>query len=175
MSTIYELRPDVDYQWLTFCRESDFEVLQRFRGGSIRNEWTPLRVVPITEPQFRDLPAGDFPTLGASPVFSEHALEKLSDMLPAYGEVLPLKSEEGSYYVYNVLSVIDALDEGRSKLVRFTGGRVMTIEEYIFVPERVRGTAIFKIPQQLTKVFVSDEFVKRVRDAGLVGFKFVEL
>lgn len=170
---IFGLRPDVEaYQWLTFPRENDFLVSQELRGTPVRDRWEVLSVTPLKDDLSDNALSGDFPTLGTIPVFSERAVNSLRDLLEANGEILPLTSADGSYSAYNVTTVVDALDEVRSKVTRFRDGRVMEILEYAFLPQRLGGLTIFKVPQILSNVFVTDVFVSRVREAGLVGFKF---
>lgn len=174
--TVYELRNDVEgYQWLTFPKEADFTVTEKFTGTSLRAGWERLRVAVIEDDlSFEALPS-DFPSLGTIPVFSERALEALTDLLRDNGEVLPLTSDHGSYYAFNVTTVIDAIDEHRSTVQRFRDGAIMEILEYEFVSERVQDRTIFKVPQLLSDVFVTDIFVQEVRRAGLVGFAFNEV
>lgn len=49
----------------------------------------------------------------------------------------------------------------------------MSIDRFMFRPDRIRGHPIFKIPQlPRAFVFVTGDFVDRVRVAGLRGFDF---
>lgn len=173
---VYELKSDVEnYRWLTMVREEDFDALTSFDGTLVGAAWKPYTVEPISD----DLNAGrslsDFPTLGTVPTFSQRAVDTLLDVLVENGEVLPLTSEAGNFYAYNVTLVVDALDEERSETKRFqSSGRIMRVIRYEFYPERLAGLSLFKVPQLATE-FVTDAFVRRVREADLTGFDFREV
>lgn len=146
-----------------------------FNGRPLAAEWKTLRITAADEDDATaELP--DFALLGIVPVFSLRAMDALLDMLRAAGELLPLRHPRAEYVAFNVTRVIDALDEARSTILRFTDGNVMSVSRYAFLPERVRGLPILKIPE-LPKayVFVSEDFVRRVSEAGLSGFHFKPL
>ena len=88
---------------------------------------------------------------------------------------MPLKSKDGEYYAYNVTNVVDALDMDKSDLKLFSDGDVMDITQYVFHEHLLLNELIFKIPQKKALVYVTDAFVKRVRDEELLGFHFPEV
>jgi hypothetical protein len=91
------------------------------------------------------------------------------------GEFLEMKYGNESVYAFNVTNVIDVLDENKSEVKRFkSSGRIMSIERYEFIPHLLEDQVIFKIPQQKVRIYVTDKFVKRVNEHGLVGLEFVE-
>lgn len=98
------------------------------------------------------------------------AAEALKNILRRYGQLLPL----GGEYVllFNVTCVLDALDEQKSKIVRFDDGDILTVEKHEFVRSVIAENEIFKLPSRSSPVFVTDGFVKQVRDAGLRGVSF---
>lgn len=52
----------------------------------------------------------------------------------------------------------------------------MHVKSYEFLPERLDGIAIFKLPQFVrNRVYVTDAFVRQVQDRGLTGFRFTLL
>lgn len=108
------------------------------------------------------------------PVLSTRAVTVLKPILESNGELLPLHSNDGEYFIFNVLRFVDALNEEASEIVRFPDGkRILEIERFVFDTSKVKNVDIFKLPQQpLARVFVSDEFVDVVRKAGLLGFNF---
>ncbi len=71
--------------------------------------------------------------------------------------------------LYNVTCVLDALDEQGSKIVRFDDGGILTVEKYEFLRKVVAENEIFKLPGRSSPVFVTDDFVERVRQSGLRG------
>jgi hypothetical protein len=176
---VYILAADANrYQNLTWSNEQTRrQMWERFRGVPIGHSWeSPLVEVVRDAKQNKDLLPGDFPSLGGhAPTFSQNAVEVLGDFLSEAGQVLPLRSDEGVYFVVNVTKVVDALDEEASEIKRFPDGRIMRIVRHQFKPDRLHGIAMFKLPQAPQMyTYVTDQFVERVRDAGLTGFQFRE-
>lgn len=174
--TVYRLDPDNEhFHNFALVEEGAAAIYRRFDGGPLRAEWKPLEIMAVdTDDELALL--GDHALLGTIPVLSERAVDALADVLQANGELLPLIFRRKPYFALNVTTVTDALDESRSKVHRFSSGRVMAIDEFAFRPERVRALTIFKIPELPRGfVFVTDTFVDRVRTAGLQGFDFHEV
>ncbi|MBO8142920.1 MAG: hypothetical protein H0Z37_12245 [Firmicutes bacterium] len=174
---IYWLRADKeDYQTFYTPDEAEYEILREFDGRPRSASWVPIRVAVWRHEQVPEgLKPSDFPSLRSScPVFSTRAAEGLWDLLEPNGEILPLLCDEGEYFVYNVTTLSDALDEERSEISRFPDdGQVMAVYEYVFRSDKVGQAAIFKLTQIPTLwVFVTEEFVQRVQELGLVGFDF---
>jgi uncharacterized protein DUF1629 len=172
---VFILKPDANrYQGLLPSdRSNSLEAFRRFNGTQIGASWVPWKV-EIDRPEgYENLPFGDFPLMALHvPAFSERAATLLEPLLIENGELLPLVCDEGSYFAFNVTSVLDALDEEKSSVLRFTSGRIMNITGYEFLPEKVTSP-IFKIPQvPLMDVFVTDEFQDAVIRHGLKGFDF---
>jgi hypothetical protein len=101
-------------------------------------------------------------------------VESLYDVLKDNGEILPLICSDGSYFAFNVTTIIDALDEEISLCDRFkSSGRIMQILTYQLFEDKLHGATIFKLPQvRRGAPYVTDEFLQRVADAGLTGFLF---
>jgi hypothetical protein len=98
-------------------------------------------------------------------------MSALWDLLLPHGEFLPLDCPDGSYCAYNVTRVIDVMDEDDSELERFSDGGIMDIVRPAFYAERIASEVIFKLPQmRSTPIFVTDRFVERIEEHGLVGF-----
>jgi len=176
---IYRLQPEREgYQWLALAQEPDLGLLNVLQGLPAAEHWsTPA--VATTEIDFdgRTLPLPDFPVFTTSPAFSRRAVDALLDLLVESGEILPLACDEGDFFVFNVIQVLDALDEGASELRRFGRhgqGRVKQIVRHAFVPELVTAP-IFRIPQKPLRVYVTQRFVDRVETAGLTGFRFSQV
>lgn len=173
---IYQLRQNPE----RFCSftpsvAADRTIYHRFDGTAVGRDWKEHVIRAADEPdQNAQLP--DFALLGVIPVFSEHAVSVLRDFLGANGELLPLRHERRRYFALNVTTVIDALDEQRSHVDRFSDGGIMSIDAYVFKQEAIRDATIFKIPQlPRAHVYVTDVVVDRVRRAELLGFVFRQL
>lgn len=162
----------VKYQGIYFVdsnRVVDF--MQSFQGRPMQRTWTgdaELAFVP------HRMPKGDTPGLfGCVPVFNVRAAQVLGDFLADHGEFLPVTIQGERYFLFNVTTVVDALDEANCDLERFDDGRLFQVHRYSFFPERLRGIPVFKIPQwPQYKVYCTDPFVERVKAAKLKGFKF---
>ena len=169
---VYILRAHSDHYQSVLMRVGNlFEFARRFDGKPFKGSWKDVEIG--LDP--RRLPKGDTPSLiPGVPVFSGKAVTALQDVLEQNGELLPIFVEGDEYFLFNVTTVIDALDESNSKIDRFEGSsKVLYIDSYGFFREMLSGTFIFKIPQTPTgNVFVTDQFVGRVRAAGLKGFWF---
>lgn len=118
-----------------------------------------------------DKPISDCPFLiGAIPVIRKSAIPKIrlaisSDM------VLPIDILiEGEPFVIilakNILE--DVLDESKSIINRFSDGRIMNIEKYVFKKNRTYPP-IFKISQLPTFTFMTDELSEAISEANLTG------
>jgi hypothetical protein len=175
---IYKLKADFErYQGFSHLKNEDckrlvdYELDHRwFRGAAIGDQWWPI-AMGLNEGD-EDLPPGDFPWC-SFPAFSKRAVEALQDLLDPNGEILPLICEFGDYYAFNTTQVVDALNEEYSELKRFkSSGRISEILRYEFYPEKLQGLSIFKLRQSPSKDYVTDTFVQRVQEAGLVGFDF---
>jgi hypothetical protein len=173
--TVYELlgRPDRYQSFTTADTEEWHEKPHWFSGRPMAEEWEPPHLEIYGKSRVgRRLVPGDFSTFSTHPVFSKRAVEALDDVLRANGELLPIDTPQGTYYAFNVLTSIDALDEEHSELRRFPEGGIYSFRRYAFHNDRLGDATIFKIPQNLVRTYVTDAFVKRVEEAGLVGFRF---
>ena len=131
--------------------------------------WKPLRVKGRVQP-YQDFPGVNL----VYPAFSKRACDALRDMLEPNGELLPLNSDCGEYYFYNIATVIDALDVANSKCFFFSErpSLAVRIDSFAFHEEKLAGGTIFRIVEWPIKTIVSNHFVDRVRDCGLNGFNF---
>jgi len=177
---VFILDPDCNrYQNLVLTSKEGWDILRQFDGRNLFPCWTALVVEVFRgDKRNRNLPPSDFPTLAPGvPVFSLRAINALKGPLRENGEILPLSCSEGEYYAFNVTTFIDALDESTSEVERFeSSGRIMQINKYVFLGDRLSDATIFRIPQfPRAEVYVTDQFCKMVMDNGLVGFKFVKI
>lgn len=92
----------------------------------------------------------------------------LRSLLEPNGELLPLSSEDGTYWAYNCLTVVDAMDAQRSTADYRAPDRIVVLRQ--FVPRYVELAPIFKLPQWLRgSVLVTEQFVELVLRHGLTG------
>jgi hypothetical protein len=170
---VFILDADVNkYRGIYYQNEDDIvEFNRRFDGTPLGKRWTGKEKFALIR---EGLPKGDTPGLSSHiPVFSTRAVKVLADFLGRSGEILPIRCDPETYFLFNVTHVIDALDEANSEIERFDDGGILDIVQYAFVEQKLKGEVLFKMPQDLLGwVYVTDPFVDRVRAAGLKGFKF---
>jgi Immunity protein family (Imm11) len=163
------------YEWVLPVDEADHEVFHGLEGTLRRAGWRPVPICRLTTTRTGAPRAeSDQPWLSSHVlVLRDKAVAALGDMLSDHGELLPLSCPDTELWVFNALRLVDALDEGRSTLVRFAGGRIADIQRHVFHPDRVAGVEIFKLPQMPRGwLYLSADFVDRVQSAGLRGVGF---
>jgi len=131
----------------------------------LSQRWNPIEVAG------NERGNNDYPTIAfIIPVFSDRAVQALHDFLAPNGELLPLRAPCGSYFVYNVTTLIaNALDQKRTRR------RGANIIEYHFHAEAVAGVDVFRIWGLRPDLFVSQAFVDRAVERKLRGFDFQQV
>lgn len=165
-----EARSLLDNEWL----------YQDFDG---RNQkllsWEPVRMKDVWTPQLAKgavRPFVDYTTVSRIPAFSRRAVTILRDMLETNGELLPLETKKGEYFVYNILTKSTSLDAERSQAKIYPGKETANGMDYFWFDEaRLEGHTIFRIREFPGPVFVTSAFKDRVEEAGLNGFYFVKV
>lgn len=116
----------------------------------------------------------DNPGVSCFPAFSKRACDVLHKLLKNNGELLPLDSQDGQYYLFNITKVVDVLDIENSKCEFWCDPptTAIDIESYSFYGDKLNDLSIFRIYDNPMEVFVTDEFVKTVQRNGLNGFSF---
>jgi hypothetical protein len=167
MTTIHQFAVYEGQEWVLPADNEYYEVFFGLDGRSLEG-WEPpvMRRVEEGERLY-----SDFPWLGEhAPLLRQPAVEALAAALRPYGELVALRGEK--VWLLNVTTVIDALDEARSQIVRFEDGDILAIERYAFDAESIGSAEVFKLPMRASPVFVNDVFVERVRKAGLRNVSF---
>ena len=117
----------------------------------------------------------DYTTIWALPVFSLRAVGALRDILEANGEILPLRMPAGMgpFYTCHVTTTADVLDASRSQ-IRYApiGQLALGISWYEFRAERMADLTVFRLPERLHDIYVTETFVARAREHNLQGFDF---
>ena len=119
-------------------------------------KWIPLRLAATWKPAklIGDVwPENDYPGEGApaylTPVFSARAVDGLREFLEPNGELLPVLTPLGTYFAYNVTTVVDAIDDVKSDVDWWFDSRIRArgVNSFVFKPKMLDGLSIFKIPQ----------------------------
>ena len=167
---VYRLRAVDNAISLAFRSKAQYTRQHELTGNAVDpNDWSPPAVDVIRDGSGGTI-ASDLAILGVEPAFTGRAIERIGNLLRESGQVLPLLSADGEYYLWNVTTIIDALDEERCELHRFSSGRVMAVQRWAFRAGMLREATAFKIPQLLRAfTFVTGAFVDRLADSGLTG------
>ncbi len=177
-SKVYRFWEGEEFEVLLPVNDCDFDRLT-FDGSLLRDTWKPVAVKRVkTNENGKILLASDFPggSLGDL-IVSSHARALIGSVLEQYGELLPLTCDEGDFWTLNVTSLVDALDEAMSEILRApTSDRLLMVYKHAFRPEKLRNVMLFKLPQlKRSTVFVTDEFVNLIRSKDLVGLRFKQI
>jgi hypothetical protein len=143
----------------------------------------PPTLLPVTRnqeftPKKSNARFGDFSGIGHSgyPIFSARAKGLFEPHLAGRGIWLELDTGEAPYWLFYCTNIVDVLDSESCKFKRFDDGDLMRIVTYAFKPDLVKDQFIFSVTQEPGKsTYVTDAFVKVVRDNQLTGFSFLRL
>lgn len=174
---IYVLSVVEGQEWVLPRQADDYELFAAL-GGQRQTGWHAPRMEFLRE-QEDGSPRqhSDFPWLGEHVlILRATALELLRPTLEPYGEFLPLRSDE-AISLFNVTTVLDALDEERSRLVRFDDGGIMMIESTVLRPDAIGDAEIFKLPERadgarVSSIYLQESIVRRIGELGLKGIAF---
>jgi len=175
MMKVYELTLADGQEWTMPKVLEDNHVLSDLRGQH-QLHWTPIGMDLLTEDD-KGTPRGysDFPWYGSSVlILRSDAAHSLRETTRPYGEFLPLKGGDG-LELFNATTVLDALDENRSEIIRFDDGDILNIERYVFRQEAVGNQLIFKLPYRASNLYMQAGFIDQIKDMGFcgIGFKLV--
>lgn len=175
--TIYNIIPVNDSEFCNPVNDDDFEKIEDLIDGTPRvRSWKPFVMRLWRTDSGRRLKYSDCPSYGPHvPIFRERAIAALGALLRAHGELLPLVCEEADVMMYNITRVLPAIDEAASGVTYWENGGIETVERYVFRPDVIAGSDIFKLANlPLSPAFVTLPFVDMWRAAGLQGAAFKE-
>jgi hypothetical protein len=145
--------------------------LLRWKPREFGEKWQPRSVFGPVRP-FNDFPRMGIYTL----MFSQRAVDALRCFLGDNGELLPLKSNVGAYYAFNLRKKSTAFNSEKSKFTVFKGMETSNaIDFYSFHETKLKNHSIFRLKESPTGVYVTDRFRARVEQASLNGFDFVKV
>lgn len=111
------------------------------------------------------------------PAFSGRACDCLRQYLQGNGELLPLDTVNGEYYIFHITRFIDAVDHQRSKITYLKSDPVYVVDihEYAMREDMIAEAHIFRAYDLPIHVIVSEAFVRTVLSSKLRGFVFVKI
>ena len=121
--------------------------------------------------------AADCPYLsGYGLMLSDRAVSLFGTMLTDAGYLLNTHLPAADHYKLFICErQIDAVDQERSDIERFTDGGVWWLRRYELRVELLQGMHVFRLKHRRNTLFVSDQFVRLVQEHELTGFEFTEV
>lgn len=167
--TVYKFEVIEGQEWIFPADDADYEIFFAMEGR-VPQDWR----APVMKLATADRTYSDFPWLGEhAPILKKPAIDALAPVLVEHGQLLPMKGEV--VWLFNVTTVLDALDRERSRIAYFDNGDILDIERHVFRKERIGTAEIFKLPMRASAVYVTGNFVEKVWYAGLRGVSFARV
>ncbi len=176
---IYYVRGDSDLIHVSYVHSPDLRLLNHVinDGTSLDRGYTvDLEIDLPDDPD--DWVAADCPYLsGYGLMLSDKAVSVFGPLLTDAGYLLNTSLPAADHYkIFICERLIDALDQERSDLTRFSSsGRVWWLRRYELRAELLQDMHIFRLKHRRNKLFVSDHFVRMVQEHELTGFEFTEV
>ncbi len=182
---VYLLQDDFDYKnhimkyrpIVTSNPQDGFEVASKVRnsrGKSLLSNWEAPEIKPFWEEP--EKPVADISFIGVTgPItVNNKAVDGLRELFEASGELLPLDSEEGKYYIHNVTQVVDAINLKNSvyKWIGDEGISMSLPEIFSFHAGAIYGLSAFRASKLERETLYTDIFKQRVEEADLKGVIF---
>ncbi len=154
------------------------EFRKKIESGTPQNgELDNLELIELDSGEVCDMPK--FWTCGGTLLFSKRAKEILCDLLLDCVEFIPMKFQDTTLYLVNILRILDAVNYEKAELEIFPSGSVIGIIKSSFIVSKIKGVNMFKVMLKehiyLTEIYVSTEFKTKVEENHLTGFRFTEV
>ena len=117
-------------------------------------------------------------------VVSENFCNKTQKILENQVQFLPVKVidrfsgiEVDSYFVANIVTVIDALDLDNSKydVFELDDEKIISVEKYALKSSEIVNRHIFRLKDDTIPIFISETLKKVIEDNDFTGFEFLEV
>jgi hypothetical protein len=133
----------------------------------VRKIWKPLK----TKGRIRA--GNDIQWVMNTPALSERAIAVLGPLIDGHCELLPIQTPAGQYWILHVTTVVDIVDDTRSKLsFPEEADRVVKSYDYYVLQEAAlaRSPAIFQMRNDPGACYVKQAFVDLVSKAAITNF-----
>jgi hypothetical protein len=147
-----------------------WDLAQDINGRSVLSDWQVIPVEMITvDESGHELDWNDFLACPKLPCVGERGFAVLSQLFAHDGELLPVTSSIGDFWLFNVTH-LEPLDEDRSVLDRTERGDIFWIDEPAFAPEVLEQCSWFR-PAQVPDgmPYMTTRCLDQIRDRGLTG------
>lgn len=160
--SIWRFQADTNFTPFHFTNEEDSKLFNKLveeyfeESKSVIELWKEFslkRGEPKKHPDFFEIENSGILAI------SEDALGDTRVFFSDKIELLPIHTDAGLYYVINVLNIIDAFDKEESEFVATPYGQITDYFTIYFHAEKIKGQALFKIPELPYDTFVSGEFL----------------
>ena len=117
-------------------------------------------------------------------VVSENFCNKAQKILENQVQFLPVKVidrfsgiEVDSYFVANIVTVIDALDLDNSKydVFELDDEKIISVGKYALKSSEIVNRHIFRLKDDTIPIFISETLKKVIEDNDFTGFEFLEV
>lgn len=174
---IYKISVREGYEWILPRDPSQYERFWALAGMPQRN-WNPPEMELVSEGiDGSGSKRSDCPWLGEHVlIVRSPAAESIRPLIDAYGEFLQLRCSE-EVWLFNATSIVDALDEENSHIVRFDDGGILAIEKHVLRPDVIGGTQLFKLRERpgglrVSDIHLQEPLIRQIGDLGLTGIAF---
>ncbi len=152
----------------------DREIWSRFHlawGKSLSENW-----LPVTAYVGRGKPS-HFVFLGSGNLLTcnDEAWQRIGDVIGHDVEDLPVTVGTAVYHILNVVSVLDCLDQEKSRVLRFPDSDIFIppqILRSVFLESALRGHYLFRIKDAPEDVYATSDFKQLVEQQGLKHIEF---
>jgi hypothetical protein len=113
-------------------------------------------------------------------IIPQHVVTKIGDLLEQNGELLPLESQDGDFYLYHVTNVLNNVLDIENSYVQWSSlnpSEMTDVYLYTFFKENLRDEMIFKMPLYGTdrlqpRCFATNKFKSIVEQNKITGWQF---
>lgn len=87
---------------------------------------------------------------------------------------VPIKIEERSYWLLNVIGFLDCFDKEKSTFSTFDNGEPDEIQNIVFNEEAIPSISIFKIKESPINIFITDTLKQIIEENYISGIDFFD-
>jgi len=173
MLSVYRPYFESGYDWVTPVGGAGSVPNLKYRNRG--DPWEPLWMF-MTTADAEGMPRrpADMPWHSSGTMVLKEKARVLEPVLGKDVELLSAYDAEGEpLWLVHAWRMVDALDESASEVHRFRGsGRIMDVRRWSLRAAAVRDLTCFRVPQQPSKMLVTEKVVAAVNSAGLHGTVF---
>lgn len=173
-SGIFTVEPEEDAELVHPVHGTDWKTIHDVASGG-RPPTRPLPVKLVTrEADGTALRRVDCPWLGSLALaLRPTAVAALGDLLARDGELLPLACRDAPLQLFRAHTILDLLDQERSRIAWFAAGRIMWIEHHVWSRPLPADVVAFRlVGAESIEMYVTGRFVEAYRRANLTGLVF---